>query len=210
MPCHCLPASTFMFTPTAYPSPKCTTFFFLIVSLLSYLPCSCLPVPGTHSYVQLPWPLGLCLCFLPNLCPHSLAPSLARSLLFTTTSFTTSSPNYASAFNPCNTPINLTSFSVLVFFVRYTLYLLDLSLLVSPCFLFVQCPWGSSPHPCSRCSMPPAGQEWAPWASPSSCWPTTSRSRSQRWMSTTMRWTLSPTSAHDESTGKVCITLHQN
>lgn len=78
-----------------------------------------------------------------------------------------------------------------------------LSLSVAAYVVSVQCPWGSSPHPCSRCSMPLAGQAWVPWASPSGCWPTTSKWRSQRWMSITMRWTLSLTSAHDESTGNI-------
>lgn len=83
--------------------------------------------------------------------------------------------------------------------VPWTSSPLSLSMLPYP--LSVQCPWGPSPHPCSRCSMPPAGQAWVPWASPSSCWPTTLRWRSQRWTSITMRWTLNPTSAHGESTG---------
>lgn len=87
------------------------------------------------------------------------------------------------------------------FFHCYLLPPHHLSLPIAPYLLSVQCPWGSSPHPCSRCSMPPAGQAWVPWASPSSCWPTTSRWRSQRWTSITMRWTLSPTSAHGESIG---------
>lgn len=95
--------------------------------------------------------------------------------------------------------------AMLPFFISYVLAFLIhfLSFLFFHffCHLSIQCPWGSSPHPCSRCSMPPAGQAWAPWASPSSCWPTTSRWRSQRWTSITMRWTSSPTSAHGESTG---------
>lgn len=70
-------------------------------------------------------------------------------------------------------------------------------------FLSVQCPWGSTPHPYSRCSMPPDGQAWVLWANQSGSWPTTLRSKSQRWMCITMKWTLSPTSVHAESTGRM-------
>lgn len=88
--------------------------------------------------------------------------------------------------------------------------LCHLSSSMSPCCLpSVQSPWRTSPHPRSRCSMPPAGQAWVPWASPSSCWPTTLRWRSQRLTSITMRWTLSPTSARGESTGnRTWLHLH--
>lgn len=76
-----------------------------------------------------------------------------------------------------------------------------------PFFLFFQCPWGSSPHPYSRCSMPPGGQAWGLWANQSGSWPTTLRLKFQKWMCITMKWTLSLTSAHAGSTGNMCSCL---
>lgn len=137
---------------------------------------------------------------------------LALSALLTTTSFSTSSLNrsLSSCFALPFLCFDLYSCCCIVHihFPHSYLLLLILSSVTCPCpwlpyHLSVQCPWGPSPHPCSRCSMPPAGQAWVPWASPSSCWRTTSRWRSQRWTSITMRWTSSPTSAHGESTGKI-------
>lgn len=46
-----------------------------------------------------------------------------------------------------------------------------------------QDPWGHSP--CSWCPDVPA---MAPWANPLNCWPTASKLKSQRLMSTSMRW----------------------
>lgn len=74
-------------------------------------------------------------------------------------------------------------------------------------FLFFQCPWGSTPHPYSRCSTPLDGQAWVLWANPSGCWPTTLRLKFQKWTSITTRWTLSRTSARAESTGNTCSGL---
>lgn len=55
------------------------------------------------------------------------------------------------------------------------------------------------PSPSSPCL---GGLAMAPWGNPSSCWPTASRWRSPRWMSTSTRWTSSLTSVRAESTGK--------
>lgn len=93
------------------------------------------------------------------------------------------------------------SFHLFVSFWMFSLLHNDSVIVNTNLNLLVQCPWGSSPLPSSRCFMPPAGQVWAPWGSPSSCSPTTLKWRSQRWTSITTRWTLSLTSAHGESTG---------
>lgn len=50
-------------------------------------------------------------------------------------------------------------------------------------FFPLQDPWGHSP--CSWCPDVPA---MAPWANPLNCWPTASKLKSQRLMSTSMRW----------------------
>lgn len=141
---------------------------------------------------------------LPTL-PSWLMPSLPCPLLFTTASFATPSLNRWFFASPL--VFSCVLLRICALFQIQTLFALNhifpcyLSLSVAAYVVSVQCPWGSSPHPCSRCSMPLAGQAWVPWASPSGCWPTTLKWRSQRWMSITMRWTLSLTSAHDESTG---------
>lgn len=55
---------------------------------------------------------------------------------------------------------------------------------VLTCGIFpLQDPWGHSP--CSWCPDVPA---MAPWANPLNCWPTASKLKSQRLMSTSMRW----------------------
>lgn len=168
----------------------------LIVSLFSHL-----PVPAPRSGFHLSCPLGLCLRFLPNLC-HTSRP--LPTTASPTTSFLDRSVSPVRLL--CQCPSSVLPLFSLLFYAHPISFIATSSphhlfLPIAPYLLPVQCPWGSSPHPCSRCSMPPAGQAWVPWASPSSCWPTTSRWRSQRWMSITMRWTLSPTSAHGESIG---------
>lgn len=189
----------------------------LIVSLFSYLPLSRLPVTAPHSGFHLSYPFGLCLRFLPALCHiscplHPAAHKRFLCLLLTWPFFISCLPALLMPFL-CFDLFFFCSrccFAHIHFPHSYSLCsesppLCYLSPSMAPYPLSVQCPWGSSPHPFSRCSMPPAGQAWVQWASPSSCWPTTSRWRSQRWMSITMRWTLSPTSAHEESTGsKTC------
>ena len=154
---------------------------------------------STHSRVLLSCPLGPCPRFLPALWHifRPLCPALNHFLfhLLTLPLFISCVPLLLFTL-----PLLRLTFSLLP--CAHPPLLCHLSLSMAPHHLSVQCPWGSSPHPCSRCSMPPAGQAWVPWASPSSCWRTTSRWRSQRWTSITMRWTSSPTSAHGESTGK--------
>lgn len=152
---------------------------FFLVCFLDHLSSVGLPPPASDSCGRLSCPLCPCLRFLPGSCPH----------------FST----FLALLAPSSAVHN--HFLCHLLTLSFTFPLLYPSLSVAPCLVSVQCPWGSSPHPCSRCSMPLAGQAWALWASPSGCWPTTLKWRSRRWTSITTRWTLSLTSAHEESTG---------
>lgn len=166
----------------------------------SYLPSSCLS--GLNPSLWFP---PICLRFLPGFC------HISRPVLYCPQPLPLPHPHLTVLylFNACFAHALPLHRLLFYFFVHTPTFLIHSkppspchpSLSMAPFPLSDQCPWGSSPHPCSRCSMPLAGQAWAPWASPSSCWRTTLRWRSQRWTSITMRWTLSPTSAHGESTG---------
>lgn len=185
----------------------CCTFLD-IVSFRSYPPSPCLLVlllnlGATNCTLFIYF--FLCLHFLPDSWPHLWPLLLPFSVLI----FTLPPRSIAVFLSSCSVhSFNQLEYSLTAHF----LYLIPvcvqppslhfLSSWMPSCNLSVQCPWGSSPHPCSRCSMPPAGRAWAPWASPSNYWPTILKWRSQRWTSITMRWTLSLTSAHGESTGK--------